>query len=159
MTRFLTLVTLCAVLITTNTGCFKECKPKPVSAEASPMLAYATTIGMNAQAHESGIYYEILEPGTGETPTINSNIAITYVGKFLDGEKFDEATSPNNTASNPHWALASLIEGWRIGLPLIKEGGKMRLLVPSKLAYGCEGRSIIPGNTPLFFEITLVDVQ
>ncbi|MGC8000340.1 FKBP-type peptidyl-prolyl cis-trans isomerase, partial [Salmonella enterica] len=64
-----------------------------------------------------------------------------------------------NTPQNPHWPLNGLIEGWVIGIPLIKEGGSIRLLVPSALAYGCEGRSVIPGNTPLFFEVTLVDVQ
>jgi FKBP-type peptidyl-prolyl cis-trans isomerase FkpA len=90
---------------------------------------------------------------------VNSNIAITYVGKFLSGEVFDQRSTPNNTPQNPHWPLSGLIEGWIIGIPLIKEGGSIRLLVPSALAYGCEGRSVIPGNTPLFFEVTLVDVQ
>lgn len=120
---------------------------------------YAAQIGMTPTTHSSGMLYEILNPGTGTTATVDSYIAITYVGKYLNGEVFDQQSSPNNTAGNPHWPLSSLIEGWKIGIPMIKEGGSIRLLIPSALAYGCEGRSIIPGNTPLFFEISLVDVQ
>jgi FKBP-type peptidyl-prolyl cis-trans isomerase len=159
VSRFLTLIILCSIVTALNTGCNKECKPKPVAAEADAMLNYASQIGMVATQHSSGIFYEILDPGSGATASVNSNIAITYVGKFLSGEVFDQRSTPNNTPQNPHWPLSGLIEGWIIGIPLIKEGGSIRLLVPSALAYGCEGRSVIPGNTPLFFEVTLVDVQ
>lgn len=159
MSRFLTLFVLCTTVFTLHTGCNKECKPKPVAAEADAMLAYANQIGMVPMQHNSGIYYEILDAGSGATATVNSNIAITYVGKFLNGEIFDQRSTPNNTPQNPHWPLSGLIEGWKIGIPLIKEGGSIRLLIPSALAYGCAGRSVIPGNTPLFFEVTLVDVQ
>ena len=159
MSRFLTLFILCAFVFTIHTGCNKECKPKPPSAEAEAMLAYANQIGMVADQHSSGIFYEILSQGSGAVPTANSNIAITYVGKFLNGEIFDQQSTPNNTPQNPHWPLSGLIEGWIIGIPLISEGGSIRLLIPSALAYGCEGRAVIPGNTPLFFEVTLVDVQ
>lgn len=159
MTRFLSALTLCALLLTVNSGCRKDCSPKPVSAEADAMIAYANSIGMTAVAHSSGIYYEILDPGVGATPASSAYIAITYVGKLLNGDVFDQMSTPNNTAENPHWPLSGLIEGWKIGIPLLKEGGKIRLLIPSALAYGCEGRGAIPGNSPLFFEVSLVDIR
>ncbi len=158
--RFLSAFTLCALLLAANSGCMKkDCSPKPVAAEADAMVAYANSIGMTPVAHSSGIYYEILEAGTGTTPTASDYIAITYVGKLLNGDIFDQMSTPNNTAGNQHWPLSGLIEGWKIGIPLIKEGGKIRLLIPSALAYGCDGRGSIPGNAPLFFEVSLVDVR
>jgi FKBP-type peptidyl-prolyl cis-trans isomerase FkpA len=114
---------------------------------------------MNALAHSSGMYYEIIDPGSGATPTLSSNVVITYTGTLLDGTVFDQRTTPNNTASDPPWPLSQLIEGWRVGLPLIHEGGHIKLIVPSSMAYGCTGYGMIPGNAILYFDINLIDVQ
>ena len=156
MIRILSTLALCSILWMGVSSCNKECKPKPVSAEADALMAYAASNGLtDVQSHSSGLYYQIVNPGSGASATADSYIKITYVGKFLDGEIFDQQSSANTTP----WPLAGLIEGWRIGIPLIKEGGHIRLLVPSALAYGCEGRGVISGNTPLFFDVQLVDVE
>jgi FKBP-type peptidyl-prolyl cis-trans isomerase FkpA len=138
-------------------GCAKSrtCSPLPPSAEIPQILAYASANGMNVNALPSGLYYEILNPGSGIDVTDNSRISITYVGKTLDGVEFDRQQTPNN----PGWVLSGLIEGWRLGIPLIKKGGHIRLLIPSSLAYGCEPYKTLPGNAILFFDILLVDVQ
>ncbi len=140
-----------------NPSCVKDksCSPNPVANEASQIQAYATAKGITATAHSSGIYYQILSPGSGPTATINSKIVITYRGELLNGQMFDERT----TGNDPAWALGDLIEGWIIGIPLVKEGGHIKLIIPSALAYGCQGRGIIPGNAPLYFDIQLLDVQ
>ena len=139
-------------------GCAKDksCKPKSPSSEAAQITAYATANGINAQADANGLYYEIIDPGTGAKPNTNSKIVITYTGKLLNGQVFDEQLNPNS--SNP-WPLTSLIKGWVIGLPLINEGGHIKLIIPSSLAYGCEQYYSIPGNSVLYFDIHLVDVQ
>ena len=157
MIRSLAILTLSLFSWAVFSGCNKECKPKSPASEASAMTNFATQNGMiDVQMHASGIMYEILDPGTDATANANSYIAITYTGRLLNGEVFDEQTTANTGSP---WPLTSLIEGWRIGIPLIKEGGHIRLLIPSSLAYGCEGRGIIPGNAPLFFDVRLVDVQ
>ena len=102
------------------------------------------------------MYYEIMDPGTGAKPNTNSKIVITYTGKLLNGQVFDEQLAPNSTEP---WPLTSLIKGWVIGLPLINKGGHIKLIIPSSLAYGCEQYYSIPGNSVLFFDIHLVDVQ
>ena len=159
MLKKLTLpVLLCAIALV-NFNCKKECKVKPISKEVDQMLAFVTTHAINATSHSSGIMYEIIDPGSGANVTSTSKIVITYVGKFLSGEIFDQQTVPNNTQINPPWALTDLIEGWKIGIPLIKAGGSIRLIVPSSLAYGCEQYYEIPGNSILYFEIQLIEVQ
>lgn len=138
-------------------GCNKDktCKPKSVDSEIAQMQAFAATNGINATRHSSGLYYEIISPGNGEIPSPNSKIVITYIGKFMNGATFDEQATPNAQA----WPLSDLIKGWSIGIPLIKEGGRIKMIVPSSLAYGCEQYYSIPGNSVLYFDVTLVDVQ
>jgi len=67
----------------------------------------------------------------------------------------DQLSDPTRSG----WTLSSLIEGWKIGIPLIKKGGRIKLIIPSALAYGCTGYASIPPNTPLYFDVTLTDVQ
>lgn len=157
MKKLTTALCLLSILVIYS-SCNKDCKLRPVSKDESQITAFAAANSYTVTKHSSGLYYQILDPGTGATPTAASRISITYKGTFLSGETFDEQTAPNNTSANPAWALSGLIEGWKIGIPLIKEGGRIRLIVPSALAYGCEDYYGIPGNSVLFFDVTLVQV-
>lgn len=147
---------LCA-LVFLFSGCLKNktCEPNSPSSEAAQIQAFAAANGINAVAHSSGVYYEIVNPGNGGFPNQNSKIVITYVGKLLNGEVFDRQDAPNTTA----WPLSGLIEGWRIGIPLIQRGGSIRLIVPSALAYGCEPYQGLPADAILYFEVQLIDIQ
>lgn len=138
-------------------GCAKNsgCDPKSPASEAPQMQAFAAANGMNFTPHPSGLYYEIVNPGNGGYANLNSKIVITYVGKLLDGTVFNRQDVPNSTA----WPLTGLIEGWRIGIPLIQRGGVIKLLVPSSLAYGCAPYQSLAGNSVLYFEVQLVDIQ
>ena len=156
MKKLIVLTTLClsAFLFW---GCVKNktCDLNPPSSEAPQIVAYASANSMAVAAHPSGLYYEIINPGSGGAPSASSRIFITYEGKLLDGTIFDHQDVPNTSG----WLLSGLIEGWRIGLPLIQKGGRIKLLIPSALAYGCEPYQSLPGSSILFFDITLVDVQ
>lgn len=121
----------------------------------SQIQAFAAANGINAQPDPSGLFYEIIEMGSGPKASVNSKISITYTGKLMNGQTFDEALTPN---AEP-WPLSSLIKGWIIGIPLINEGGHIKLIIPSSLAYGCAQYYTIPGNSVLYFDIHLVDVQ
>jgi FKBP-type peptidyl-prolyl cis-trans isomerase FkpA len=141
-----------------NLNCLKSstaCTPKTPASEAASMQAYCAGNGITPSTHSSGLLYQVLDPGTGATPSANSTIFITYVGKLTDGTIFDQQSNSSLTG----WPLNQLIEGWRTGIPLIKKGGHILLVVPSAMAYGCSGYGAIPSNAILFFDITLVDVQ
>ena len=149
---------LIVFIISSNSGCKKDkgCSLKPPGSEIPQMEAFATANGITATAHPSGLYYQIMEMGSGPKANANSKIAITYTGKFMNGEKFDEQFTAN---TNDPWLLGGLIQGWIIGIPLINEGGHIKLLIPSSMAYGCEQYYDIPGNSVLYFDIRLVDVR
>lgn len=131
------------------------CMPVKPETEEPQIAAYAAKDSIHAAKHSSGIYYEIINPGSGETPTRNSAITVKYTGKLLNETIFDQGS---NESKEP-WALNSLIEGWQIGIPLIKKGGRIKLIIPSAYAYGCNGSNPIPPNSVLFFDISLIDVK
>lgn len=141
-------------------GCLKSsdksCTDRSPQLEESDIMAYASANSINAVKHTSGLYYEIIDPGSGVPPSLSSVVKVTYTGKLLNGQVFDQL----NTPPAQGWSLSSLIAGWQIGLPLIAPGGRIKLIIPSSLAYGCRGVSgAIPGNSILFFDVTLVEVQ
>jgi FKBP-type peptidyl-prolyl cis-trans isomerase FkpA len=141
-----------------NWSCLKSekgCTAKSVASEEAAINAFITTSGMTATRHSSGVYYQVMSPGSGSTPSISSRVYITYTGQLLNGTIFDQQANSNNTG----WILSELINGWQIGLPLIQEGGRIKLVVPSSLGYGCNAVGPIPANSILYFDITLVDVQ
>jgi FKBP-type peptidyl-prolyl cis-trans isomerase len=104
----------------------------------------------------SGLYYAIEEPGTGVQPNISDEIEVRYKGYLLDGTVFDQ-TEMGKTAV---FYLGSLISGWQVAIPLLKEGGKGTFIIPSHLAFGSKGAgSLISPDEVLVFEIELVDVK
>lgn len=122
--------------------------------EAIIVKFLAANPGINAIRHSSGVYYQIITPGSGTaTYSVNTNVLAKYTGRLLDGTVFDK------TATQPvPFRLGDVIVGWQIGVPLIQKGGKIRLLIPSGLGYGQSGSGPIPDNAVLDFDIELVDV-
>ncbi len=131
------------------------CSPKTPQSEQAEIVAYASANGINATAHSSGIYYQVINQGSGAVPTIGSRVYVKYTGKLLNGTVFDSQTNSSMTG----WILGNLIPGWQIGIPLIQKGGQIKLIIPSSLCYGCNGSGPITANSVLYFEIELTDVQ
>jgi FKBP-type peptidyl-prolyl cis-trans isomerase len=105
------------------------------------------------QTHK-GLYYHIMNEGTGKMVQPTDTVKIFYKGYlFNDGTIFDQ------TKDSPRsFPLNRLIQGWQIGLPLLKTGGKIKLVIPSHLAYSIRTRAPkIPPNSTLVFEIEVVD--
>lgn len=147
-----------ALVTLTGTSCLKGggdgCSNKTPASEAGTIQNYCTAQGIIATQHPSGLFYQITNPGSGVSPNANSTVFVRYTGKFLDGNIFD-----SRTGTPLALGLSNLIQGWQIGLPLLQKGGTMKMVVPSALAYGCQGAGTIPANTIVYFEIELVDVQ
>lgn len=139
-----------------NTGCLKNtsCTAKTVQSEQAAMADYALTNGINAVQHSSGVFYEIINPGSGPTASLNSVISVKYTGKLTNGTVFDSQTTTPVT-----FPLSDAIQGWKIGIPLIQKGGVIKLIIPSSLGYGCTGFGTVPPDSILYFEIELTDVQ
>lgn len=115
---------------------------------------FLTTKGINnAIKSSSGVYYQVLTPGTGASVDLVSTITVKYTGRLLNGFVFDQSVG-DATLQSP---LQSLIRGWR-ALIGMQKGAKVRLFIPSDLAYGLEAQPNIPANSVLDFDIELTDV-
>lgn len=115
---------------------------------------YLTAHNLTAQSTASGLYYIIQKPGGSNHPNINSKVAIHYTGYLIDGTVFDNTYSYGEPLVK---ALTIFIKGWQEGVQLIGVTGKIKLLIPSALAYGTSGQGTIPANAVLVFDIELVD--
>lgn len=104
----------------------------------------------------SGLQYEVVEEGTGASPSATDNVTVHYHGTLIDGTVFDSSVDRGEPATFP---LNGVIPGWTEGLQLMKEGGKTRFYIPSELAYGDRAASelIGPGST-LIFDVELIKV-
>lgn len=110
---------------------------------------------ITAIKHPSGFYYQIIAPGTGASVTsTTASLNVSYIGRYLTGSIFDQTA----TGSPITLGINNVIEGWQIGVPLIKEGGKIRLFIPSRFAYADTPPTGIPANAILDFDIELVKV-
>lgn len=114
---------------------------------------YLSDNNLEATAGDSGMYYNIITEGTGDSPVSTSSVVVKYKGYLLDGTVFDQ-TSGDATAS---FSLTNLIVGWRLALPLLKPGGEGVFYFPSGIGYGANGSgATIPSNAVLVFEIELI---
>jgi FKBP-type peptidyl-prolyl cis-trans isomerase FkpA len=131
-----------------------SCTGISAAKDSSFLLAFANRYGVNPVADTSWLYYEIIIPGSGSVPVAKSKVYVNYAGRFMDGSYFD------STKTSVHYELDSLIKGLQYGLLKIKTGGRIKLLIPSALAYGCEGVSgVVPSNAPLYFDIRLDSIK
>ena len=104
----------------------------------------------------SGLKYQVIEEGTGASPSATDMVEVHYHGMLLDGTVFDSSVERGQTATFP---LNGVIPGWTEGLQLMKEGGKTRFTIPSELAYGENGAGQMIGpNETLVFDVELIKV-
>ena len=99
--------------------------------------------------------------GAGETVQPNATITAHYTGAYAsNGEIFESSLDSGQPAKFP---LNGVIQGWTIGVPGMKVGGKRRLIIPGTQAYGVAPEGYTPGSTErplgtLVFDIELVSI-
>ena len=105
----------------------------------------------------SGLQYEVLVAGDGQSPAATDLVTVHYTGTLIDGTVFDSSVERGQPAEFP---ANRLIAGWVEALQLMQVGDKWKLFVPSDLAYGERGAGgAIGPNQTLIFEIELLGVR
>lgn len=106
---------------------------------------------------DSGLQYEVLTAGTGASPKTTDKVKVHYKGTLIDGTEFDSSYARGQPVEFP---LGNVIPGWTEGLQLMKVGGKSKLYIPAKLAYGERGAGAKIGpNETLIFEVELLGIE
>ena len=107
---------------------------------------------------DSGLKYIDLKVGTGDKAKKGDTVEVHYTGWLMNGKKFDSSVDRGEPFE---FKLGGkVIKGWNEGVAGMKVGGKRKLIIPSKLAYGEEGRGdVIPPNAELTFEVELLKIK
>jgi FKBP-type peptidyl-prolyl cis-trans isomerase FkpA len=122
--------------------------------------------GLNAtRIDTTGVYYIVKQPGSGNALFTNSTlVTVGDTGRILTTGKIFAETND----FHPSYPLGSVIKGWQLGIPQIKKGGIVRLLIPSRYAFGPNAQPLLgnslelpnglPASSVLDFDIQLYDI-
>ena len=99
--------------------------------------------------------------GTGAEARDGDKVKLNYTGRLLKTNfMFDTSNGPGKKPFEFTIGKGGAIEGWQVGIPGMKVGGKRKLTIPSRLAYGDKGTPPkIPGKATLVFEVELLTVN
>src|SRR3954449_563707 len=125
----------------------------------SPLTQGATMSETNATTTASGLKYEDVKLGTGETATAGKTVSVHYTGWLTDGKKFDSSKDRGKPFDFPLGG-GRVIKGWDEGVQGMKVGGVRKLTIPASLGYGAQGAGgVIAPNASLVFGVELLDVK
>ena len=106
---------------------------------------------------KSGLKYRILRKTNGKKPAATDTVTVNYKGWLDDGSEFDSSYKRGEPIS---FGLNQVIPGWTEGMQLVGEGGKIELVIPSRLGYGSRGAgNAIPPDSTLHFIVELDKVK
>jgi len=159
----------------------QNAKAQKLESQNEKNLALMAEQEAKAVAQPSGIKILKLKEGNGVKPQIGSDVLVNYAG-FLraTGDLFDtniaEIAKENDAydaarAADPQYGYipyawkyspeVGLIAGFKEALLSMKVGDRIRVFIPSALAYGKQGfgNGVIPPDADLMFEIEIVDAK
>lgn len=103
----------------------------------------------------SGLQYEVLAEGDGDTPAAEDRVRLHYRGTLPDGSEFDSS----HGGDPAEFSVGGVIEGFSEALQLMREGSRFRVVIPPELGYGSQGtRGAIGPDATLIFEIELIEI-
>lgn len=113
---------------------------------------------MTMMITDSGLKYEDLTAGDGDTAQAGHTVTVHYTGWLEDGTKFDSSKDRDQPFQ---FALGAgqVIRGWDEGVTGMCVGGQRKLTIPHQLGYGAQGAGgVIPPNATLIFDVELLGV-
>ena len=147
------------------------------AAEAGKIAAYIKDNNLKTQTTASGLQYVITNPGSAQKPVLGDTVMLNYTGKLAtkksDGTYHIFDTSDKKTAEDAKiynamvkyepraFSIGNAIPGFDEGYQLIGKGGKITLIIPSKLGYGEGGQpqAKISPFAPIVLEVEIVDIK
>jgi peptidylprolyl isomerase len=150
-----------AVVLSCGTTSLRLAAAPATNAPATTAPAAATAeidkeTGKPIVTTPSGLKYVDLVVGKGPAVKTGDHVSVNYVGKLIDGTKFDASADRGSTFDYVQ-GVTSLILGWTEGTSTMHVGDKRKLIIPPQLGYGQQGAGdAVPPNATLIFEIEMV---
>lgn len=154
------LIVTSALMITTA-SLFIMCRESNKT-ENNDTITQAGNTKMTRVKTGSGLEYEILEAGSGESPKAGNLVTVHYTGWLNNngqpGEMFDSSVKRNKPFVFKI-GVGQVIKGWDEGVMTMKIGEKRRLFIPADLAYGSRSMGpVIHANANLIFDVELISI-
>lgn len=121
--------------------------------EKAELRDYLKKSDISVDSTESGLYYEVITEGEGESLEVGDRVTVRYKGKLLTGEEFDSGEFTFTLGQG------EVIKGWDEGILLLNEGSEAVLYIPSFLGYSSQGTKNIPPFSSLIFEVEVLNVS
>ena len=123
--------------------------------------SFMTAVSQRAgiQTLGDGVFYTVTTPGEGASPNLGDQVAVRYEGRFVNGQPFDASGEEPTVLST-----SQVVPGFRDALLDMSPGESRTVYLAPSQAYGLLGQQApggqggIPPNTPLIFDLTLVEV-
>ena len=104
-----------------------------------------------------GGWYLETKAGTGPMPSKTATIKAHYRGTLIDGTEFDSSYKRNEPYETS--LISGVIPCWLNVFPMMKVGGKAKIVCPSEVAYNDEPKgNLIKAGATLLFDIELVEI-
>ena len=136
----------------------KAAAAKLQGAEQDSIDKYVNANNITATPTASGLILTVVQEGTGAQPQIGDRVKVHYSGYLLNGKKFDSSVDrdqPFEFVVGQH----QVIPGWDEALQMMKVGEKVKIVLPSRIAYAERGAGAdIPPYAPLMFEVELLEI-
>jgi FKBP-type peptidyl-prolyl cis-trans isomerase FkpA len=127
------------------------------------LIAYFDKNGIkNQKKLPSGVYVAIDNEGTGDLIKPGFEVSVNYEKQSLSGTKYDSNIDTVFKHTSPYKVnigQRQLIAGWEEGMQQFKKGGKGKIFIPSKYAYGSNKFGIRPNDTIPANSIIKIDVE
>jgi FKBP-type peptidyl-prolyl cis-trans isomerase FkpA len=125
--------------------------------DGSKAFADAAAAESGAVKTPSGLVFRSLKAGNGPSPSASDTVRVHYEGTLTDGSVFDSSVKRGQPAE---FRLDGVIPCWTEGVQRMKVGERAKLVCPSAIAYGDQGRPPqIPGGATLVFEVELLEIK
>ena len=104
--------------------------------------------------HKSGIQYKVIKETNGPKPQTTDWVNIHYIGKLIDGTKFDSSYDRGEPANFP---VSRVVPGLSQGLLLMSPGATYQFFIPGHLGYGQEDG---PGGpmAVMIFQVEMLNI-
>jgi len=113
---------------------------------------------MNSNIPETGVNKVDVVTGTGAIAAPGDTVTVHYVGTLTSGKVFD-STVDRGQPFTFQLGAGQVIKGWDSGVAGMRVGGERKLYIAPDYAYGANAIGPIPANSPLIFDVKLLDVQ
>ena len=109
----------------------------------------------------SGVEIYIESHGHGKKSVEGSQLKVHYEGWLAEDYKMFDSSRTKRRPFEFELGKGTVIAGWDIALKDVRQGTKMQIKIPAKLAYGSQGVSSmgIPQNADLIFKVEVLKVS